>query len=54
VDGGGDSGRGGLLSPTPLSPVATGICGGGGGDGDSSKVGGYGCGGGGGIAGGSG
>jgi hypothetical protein len=54
VDGGGDSGRGGSLSPAPLPPMATGICSGGGGDGDSGKVGGCGCGGGGGIAGGSG
>ncbi len=51
---GGDSVRGGLLSPAPFPPVATGICGGGGCDGDSGKVSDCSYGGGGGIAGGSG
>ncbi len=49
--GGGEQ-KGGLITPAPLPPVATGICSGG--DSDGGKVGGCGCGGGGGINGGSG
>jgi hypothetical protein len=54
VDRGGESERRVFLPPASLPPVATGICGGSGGDSGKGEVSGCGCGGGGGIEGGSG